>query len=134
MEVKVFEIRDNATAIAALAIKPRVTAPDVYSDEPPPDAVRRYGGVERVDVIAYLNGKCGFPEGHNAILFTYLAGRGAFSADPYDHSNTMRQAHAFVIDHWDKLVSGDVIDLRVVRGERDEPATSDAFYSLRGAP
>lgn len=47
--------------------------------------------------------------------------------DPYSWgpSRTLRVVHGHIIQHWDELKSGDVIDVEFLLGERPEPKVSE---------
>lgn len=107
MQVKLIEVQDRATCIAALAIRPGM---------PLDEGQGGYDGMQ----LSFLLGKCGFDALHaaNMVLFGRLEG-GSFTADPYDwNDRTMQTAHAFIEEHWDTLVNGSIVDVRVILGER----------------
>lgn len=100
MEIKLFEIRDWGTCIPALAVR-------VSGDDGP--LARRAG---------YGSGKC--------VLLTHLGGGNRCEFDPYAWGGrTYPVVHNYIIVHWDDLVSGQVIDVRVILGEAEHPAASD---------
>src|SRR5262249_55810951 len=47
--------------------------------------------------------------------------------DPFDwpRNRTMTTAHRHIINHWDELTSGDVIDVEFILGETKEPKQSE---------
>lgn len=114
MEVKVIEVQDRATCIAALAIRPGLDA----------SAVDPYQ-------MKFLLGKAGFQILHreNCILFGRLEG-GKFTTDPYEWGDrTMQTAHLFIEKHWDALANGSIVDVRVILGESSGGSPrSDAYY------
>lgn len=99
MENKLFEIRDKATCVPALAVR-------VSGDDGP--VMRRAGF------------------GSPMVLLTMLA-HPMTQWDPYAWSNprTMRTAHLFIEEHWNGLVSGQVIDVRVLLEEATDPAAAE---------
>lgn len=120
MHVKLFEVRDNGTCIAAIAIRPGL------------DDIGRYVGVEGADgrlaQRRFLLGKAGFNAPTDAILFGFLDGSGGMHCDPYDwpaSPRTMRAAHLMAERDWADLDDGDVLDVRVFLGERETPVESD---------
>ncbi len=123
MEVKLFEVRDRMTCIAAIAIKPGLA----HGIDP---------SSHRGTVLRFLLGKAGWNADHNsnAVLFGQLEGD-ELKADVYawpENPRTMRLAHRWVQWHWRDLASGDVIDVRAIEGEEEKPARSDAFYAPGG--
>ena len=104
MEIKLFEIRDVATFIPAIAIS-----------------------LERAD--GYLVRRAGY--GHRCIMLGRLEG-GRFSYDPYDWDNrTFHTAHKHIEQNWDSLVSEQVIDVEFILGETSAPKPSEntGFYN-----
>lgn len=99
MESKLFEIRDKGTCVPALAV--RVSGED--------------GPIMR---------RAGF--GNPMVLLTMLA-HPMTQWDPYAWPNgrTMRTVHLFIEEHWNGLVSDQVIDVRVLLGEATEPAEAE---------
>jgi hypothetical protein len=107
MKVKLFEIRDHATMIPAIAISMDVD-----------DSIN--------DTERWLLRKAGYGS-TRCILLTRLGG-GHSSYDPYGWPNrTMRGAHFLIDSNWDSLESGAVIDARVGLEE-----TRTAVESERG--
>lgn len=101
MKALALEIRDRATFIAALAV-------DMQPDN---DAQRR------------LLWRCGYPlDGKPNVILTRLDGNGHATNDPYGwrgDRRTMPVAHNWIIDHWDELQDGAVIDVEFILGETD---------------
>lgn len=94
MNVKMFEVRDEATHIPCIGIEMK------------PSHLREMVLLRRA---GYGEPRC--------ILFG-RADKGQFSHDPYDHKGrTMPNAHAYVEAHWDELQTGDVIDVQFILGE-----------------
>lgn len=108
MQVKLFEIRDHATFIPAIAIC-------MESDD---------------DAEHWLLNRAGYGP-TRCILLTRLDG-GASEYDAYNWPNrTFRGAHIYIDAHWDDLKSGDVVDARVGLGEQAFPVESERFESER---
>lgn len=99
MDIKLFEIRDRGTCIPAMATR----------------VSRKDGPIMR---------RAGY--GNDTVLLTMLA-YPRTEYDPYAWSNyrTMTTAHLFIGEHWDTLIDGQVIDVRVVLGEEREPAAPE---------
>jgi hypothetical protein len=106
MEVKCLEIRDRATFIPVICIRP------VPDNEAQRYLLRRdgYRGNESETCILMVNAQC----------------RGA-SYDPYEwpDSRTKRNAHLYIVSHWSVLKDGDVIDVQFILGETKEPKKSE---------
>jgi hypothetical protein len=96
--IKAIEIRDIATFIPAVAIKM----------EP--------ANVEQ----GYLLRRVGFLDGRGVTLMRLVDQRA--TSDPYEWSSTrtMTTAHTWLIDHFDELSDGDVVDVEFILGETAE--------------
>jgi hypothetical protein len=111
MITKTVEIRDRATFIPALAIK---LTPETDGDR-------------------YLLGRAGFgrsPEKQAAyvLLARIAGGEGHFDCDAETWgSRTMTSAHRWLIEHFDEIESGAVVDVEFIEGERAAPKRSEAF-------
>lgn len=98
MKAKALEVRDSATFIPLLAV-------DMNPE---------------TDAQAYLLFRCGYPCNKEPnILITKLSGDGTkASNDPYFWGDrTFATAHHYIIDHWNELKDGDVIDVEFILGE-----------------
>lgn len=110
MEVKTFEVRDEATFIPCVGIW---MAPS---------------RIHRNEAENYLLRRAGY--GLTEIVPLVLFGRlhsGEFQHDYYGwgHNETMKWAHKFVTDQWEGWRSGDVIDVQFLRGETMRPKKSE---------
>ena len=106
--VKLFEVRDKATCIAAFAFKP----------------AEIWGNTNDID--EFLLRRCGFPPNNNAIIFGKLD-YGTAHVDPYNWDNrTMHEAHLYVEENYDKLASGSIIDVQFILGETTKQCESDS--------
>lgn len=111
MQAKALEIRDSMTFIPALAVNIN-----------PMNAEQRY-----------LMRRVGYPcDGFPNVILTRLAGEGQATNDPYawPNSRTMAVAHNYIIDNWDALKDGDVVDVEFILGEKDKPAISERLTEL----
>ena len=112
MITKTVEIRDSATFIPALAVKLRPeTEPDRY-----PLARAGYG-LDAVDQAEYV------------LLAKLDGGVGTMTCDPYDWpggARTMQVAHTWLIDHFDELESGAVVDVEFILGLTSTAKLSEA--------
>lgn len=105
MEVKCLEIRDEATFIPVICIRP---TPD---NEGQRYLLRRdgYRGGEDEPCIILIDAQC----------------RGC-AYDPYDWPDrTKRTAHDHIRDNWSTLKDGDVIDVEFILGETKTPKLSE---------
>ena len=98
MEVKCLELRDHATFIPVICIRP------VPDNEGQRYLLRRdgYAGNNDEHCIIMIDAQC----------------RGV-SYDPYNWSDTRTQGHAhqYIEEHWHALKDGDVIDVEFILGE-----------------
>lgn len=98
MTTKLFEIRDRATFISAMAIQ--VSGADGY--------LMRRAGFESpmVYLVALATERCCY--------------------DPYNWGNrTMNAAHLFIAEHFDELHDGAVVDVEFILGESSAPKVSE---------
>lgn len=59
---------------------------------------------------------------------TIMMGRletGETHYDPYDWDSTLFKAHEYLLEHFNELQTGDVIDVAFLNGRRDKPAMSE---------
>ncbi len=111
MEVKLFEIRDTATFIPVLAVKLN----------PQRDEER------------YLLARAGYGEfpaqQAKYVLLWRIAGEvHKATCDPYQwggEARTLPIAHQHIIDNWEELTSGDVVDVEFILGETTERKVSE---------
>ncbi len=111
MEVKLFEIRDAATFIPILAVR-----------------LTPASGAE-----AYLLARSGYglePEYQGAyiILCRIVGGELDARATPNhwgQSTRTLSTAHHYIINNWEELASGDVVDVEFILGETTEPKVSE---------
>lgn len=116
MIAKAFELRDEGTFIALLAVdmNPAARTFDGNAD----------GSVEQ----RYLLRRCGYPcDKRPNVLITHLSGDGSkASNDPYYWGGrTMPVAHNYIIEHWHELKDGDVVDVQFILGETKAPRVSE---------
>ena len=107
MEVKLFEVRDRGTCMPSLAIRTSPANPSEHW------MLGMMGyGTDAVDQARHVL---------FAPLFDY-----SLRYDPADWCDRTRSTvHRYLIDHWDLLTTGQVIDVRTILGETDTPAISD---------
>lgn len=114
MEIKAFELRDAGTFVPSLAIR-----------------VDPFNEAER-----FLIGRAGYgtdPDTQREyIIFMGLHDLQAHYS-PHDWGSTNRTrtvAHQYIIDNWDALEHGAVIDVQFILGETEKPKQSEAAGSL----
>lgn len=118
MQVKLLEVRDRATFIPVICI-------DMNPE------LARVPDLESMLKQKYLLRRCGYPcNGYPNIALGYLRADGEpFWNDPYgwsDGSRTIRVAHDYIIDHWEELKDGDVVDVEFILEETTEKKVSEA--------
>ncbi len=108
MQTKMIEIRDRGTTIAALAIQMLPT------DETEQIFMRH----------------CGFPADGSSVILMSLYDQKATN-DPFvwvalgKGIRTFQIAHDYILNHYDEITSGQVIDVEVVLGEKSTPKTAE---------
>jgi hypothetical protein len=108
---KTFEIRDRATFIPVLAVK---LNPVTHSDR-------------------YLFGCAGYgllPQDQERYVYLcrVAGGTGKSTSDPFDWADrTLQIAHQYIVDHWDELASGAVVDVEHILGETTTPKQSEQW-------
>ncbi len=113
MEAKMIEIRDKGTFIPALAVNLK---PGNLDDR---YLLARAGfGTEPADQARY-------------VLLIRIEGSTMVHYDDlrWPNQRTLGVAHRHIIEHFDDLESGDVVDVEFILGETDEPKISEALRS-----
>jgi hypothetical protein len=101
MIVKVIEIRDRGTFIPAAAIK------TVWANEGQ----------------RYLLRRAGWP--NDQVILVHLQNCRS-AGDPYDWDDrTMQTAHVWLIEHFEELSDGAVVDVQFILGETAAPKVSE---------
>lgn len=101
METKLFEVRDRITYIPVICTKLR---PGNESDR-------------------YLLATCGFGLREDVqeqyVLYAplYTGKLASVATDHPENPRTHRTAHDYIEQHWDELISGDVVDVEFIAGE-----------------
>ncbi len=110
MEVKAFELRDIGTFVPSLAIR-----------------VNPHNEAER-----YLISRAGYgPDPDSQGQYIIFMGLHDLQAhySPHDWGSANRTrtvAHQYIVDHWDELEHGQVIDVQFILGETDAPKLTEA--------
>lgn len=99
MKTKLFEIRDRATFVPALAIQ-------VSGDD------------------GYLMRRAGF---QSPMVYLIMLATEKCRYDPYnwDNPRTMGNAHRYIEEHFDDLKDGAVVDVEFILGETKTPKESE---------
>lgn len=124
MQVKVLELRDDGTFIPLVAISMdwERECPGGLSE----DETRK--ALTSANAQRYLLRRCGYPcDGRPNIAIAKLAATSdPLSNDPYSWGGrTMPVAHKYIIENWEKLRDGDVVDVEHILGEKPEPKISE---------
>lgn len=129
MEVKLFEVRDRATFIPVMAVRlfvDPITILGTYK--------RRVMDGVRHESELYLLRRAGYGIEHITgdqnlepyVILANLQGGGRAEYDVYGWSNrTMQVAHNTIVQHWDKMCSGMVVDVEFLLNETNEPKVSE---------
>lgn len=122
MQAKALELRDEGTFIPVLCVD--MNPGDDDDGRSPPDESRVAWESRR-----YLLRRVGYPcDGCPNILMTRLSGDGQATNDPYgwkDGTRTFPAAHQWIIEHWNELRDGDVVDVQFILGETSAPKVSE---------
>lgn len=102
MKAKALEVRDSGTFIPMLCVE-----------------MNPRGDEEAYQAQRWLLRRCGYPcDGSPNIIMTQLTGAGKATNDPYEWGGrTYPVAHNYIIEHWDELHDGDVVDVEFILGE-----------------
>jgi hypothetical protein len=108
---KIFEVRDRMTFMPVLAVR-----------------LGSEGEAER-----YLLSRAGYgvtaaDQARYVLLMRLGGGHGEFNCDPHEWSQATRtipMAHRYILEHWDELESGDVVDVEYICGETPMPKRSE---------
>lgn len=105
LETKILEIRDSATFIPVLCVN-----------------INPHNGVQR-----YYMRRLGYPcDGVPNVIVTRLQGEGEATNDPYAWGGrTFPIAHHYILDHWNELNDGDVVDVEFILGEKPTVKVSE---------
>ncbi len=115
MEIKLFEIRDRQTFIAAMAIRLD----------------------SRTEAERWLLARSGFglmpSDQREYVVVVKLGDRMEATYDPFSWpagGRTMGHAHFYIKASWNDLSSGDVIDVEYLLGETKSPKRSEAAEGI----
>lgn len=112
MQVKMFEVRDEATFIPVVAVR---MVPDPVMDPP-----------TKCEAQRYLLRRVGYPMDEPQVVLFRANGNGHAYSDPYDWPNrTMQVAHLHILEYFDWLKDGDVVDVEFILGISSAPKVSE---------
>ena len=135
--VKLFEVRDRATFIPVMATCLLVRHPTCrLKTQPTTEKPTVIGGYVNDNDEEYLLRRAGYAQeqitDHSnqfppyVMLARLVSGSVGATYDPYDWGNhTLTTAHQYIIENWNNLVSGQVIDVEFILGETTEPKKSE---------
>lgn len=119
MQTKALELRDEMTFIPILCVNMN------------PKLATNTEALETATAQRWLLRRCGYPcNGRPNILMTRLSADGYATNDPYGWpggSQTFPVAHNWIIEHWNELKDGDVVDVEFILGKTLEPKISERF-------
>ncbi len=113
MEVKILEVRDSGTFMPVMCVRLTST-----SEEERYLLARAGYGVDYMSQREYIQ------------MINLAGGSGHSTCDPYawpGPATTLPEAHKHIIEHWDALESGDVVDIEYILGHTKEPKVSERF-------
>ncbi len=107
-DCKSFEIRDEGTHVPVLAIKPNAE-----------NEQDRYCWARAGYGVNYAT--------QREFVILHRMNDRRTESDPYawQSARTMLTVHRYILDNWERLQSGQVIDVRYILGEADAPCKSD---------
>ena len=115
MDVKMFEVRDRATMMPVMAVRLRNRNPAEFF------LLRRAGFSEEV-----IAGPEESAEPYIILMRLDPVGEAQYDIYSWEgQARTMPVAHRHIINKWDKLLSGDVIDVEFILGETQQPKVSE---------
>jgi hypothetical protein len=119
MQTKILEIRDKATFFPVVCVNMN-----------PGNENTLPRGFPQYESQLYLLRRCGYPcDNRPNILYVRAAADGRpASNDPYFFGDRTNQvALNYIIDHWDEIEDGDVIDVEYILGEAPQKKVSERY-------
>lgn len=123
MRAKALEVRDEGTFVAVLAVDMNPVKPFHTMD--PRDIAE---STDDAAAQRYLLRRVGYPcDGRPNVVITKLSADGDRACnDPhYWKDRTFTIAHAYIIERWNDLKDGDVVDVQFILGETRSPKVSE---------
>lgn len=107
MDVKLIEVRDAMTFIPMMAVRL----------------------ASRSEAERFLLGRAGYGAlAHNVLFVQIDGGEGRVCCFPEDWPRGVRTyqvAHRYILENWDKIKSGDVVDVEYILDKRKTPKVSE---------
>jgi len=119
IETKLFEIRDSGTFIPIFAIRNMINLDIIKEQEAEQYLLVRSGFGINSDAITNGKLECNDPR-HSECTYDVFG-------HEYRMGRTFYEAHKYIKESWDKLKSGDVIDVEFILGETKTKKTSERF-------
>lgn len=70
--------------------------------------------------------RAGYPEEGTEVIFGSLSNPNRTHCDPYEwNDRTFHVAHRYIRENWEKLTSGQVVDVGFILGETPRPKVSE---------
>ena len=126
MKVKTFEVRDRGTFIPVMGI---LMVPTTNWPAGTKEQETESEGVEEAE--RYLLRRAGYAFDHPFVVLCRMECSGVDRNATYDpfswgaSDRTFHVAHTYIVDNWEKLKSGDVIDVEFILGDTFEPKKSE---------
>lgn len=128
MQIKLFEIRDSATMIPVMAIKPALT---VEVDKCHLDLLEKIAITEKELFLWQHAGYSMRPDDPIILVIKIVSEECSYSRHHWrGGERTMPIAHEFIEKNWGTLKSGDLIDVEYILKETLEPKTSEMHEIL----
>lgn len=120
MDIKLFEIRDRATCIPAMAVRLRNRTPAEFF------LLRRAGySAEQIGGPEEFPGKLAHDREPYVILMKLDGVEAQYDPFAWRNFRTLGHAHSHIITHWHELASGDVVDVEFLLGETTTKKASE---------
>lgn len=114
METRFFEIRDRGTFIPAMAIR-----------------VIGENGCNAIDRYLMRSAGLDHKDSYQIFLIDLQKGIGFFDEYAWGCARTLKHAHNYITQNFEKLISGAVIDVEFILGETTEPKKSQIHDDLK---
>lgn len=118
MEAKILEIRDRGTFFPVICVNMN-----------PGDENTLPGGYPQYEARRYLLRRVGYPcDGRPNVMYTKANGGEKANNDPYYWGDRTNQtALNYIIEHWNEIKDGDVIDVEYILGEKPTKKVSERY-------
>lgn len=128
MPVKLFEVRDRATFMPVMAVKLFSAGPSSESSYDPYNRERerwllRRAGYGYTQISGMETGMDPY-----IILVTLDGVRANYDPFSWGPARTLGAVHQYIIEHWDELKSGDLLDVEFILHEKPEPKVTEQIH------